>query len=105
MTKFKWQIISMPTYSQINGQSNIVFEVNWKCLAQNGTITSTSYGTVPVSYTTASSFTPYDQLTQEQVWEWVNPNIDHSEIELNLQNMIDSQKNTLVSHMALPFDQ
>lgn len=103
MTTFNWQIISMPAYSQIDGQSDVVFEVNWQCQAQDDGYSATSAGSVPVTYTAGSPFTPYNQLTQEQVWGWINPSIDRPEIEANLQAMIDEQKNPPVVTPPLPW--
>jgi len=103
MTTFNWQIVSMPAYSQIDGESDVVFQVNWQCNATDGGYQSNSFGTVPVTYTAGSPFTPYDQLTQEQVWGWINPSIDHPEIETNLQAMSDAQKTPEVVTPPLPW--
>ena len=105
MTTYNWQIVSMPSYSQIDGESDVVFEVNWQCNAADGFFGSVSSGTVPVAYTAGTPFTPYDQLTQEQVWGWVNPQIDRPEIETNLQALIDAQKNPPVVTPPLPWSQ
>ena len=103
MTNSIWSIVSMPAYSQIDGQSDVVFEVNWQCQAQDSVYQATSVGTVPVAYTAGSPFTPYNQLTQEQVWGWVNPQIDRPAIEANLQALIDAQKNPPVITPSLPW--
>ena len=103
MTTFNWQIVSMPAYSQIDGQSDVVFEVNWQCQAQDGAYSATSAGAVPVTYIAGSPFTPYADLTQEQVWGWVNPQIDRPEIEANLQALIDAQKTPSVVTPPLPW--
>lgn len=103
MTEFTWQIVSMPSYAQIDGQSDVVFEVNWQCLAKDENYSAVSAGTVPLTYTAGSPFTPYADLTQEQVWGWINPSIDRPEIEANLQAMIDEQKNPPVVTPPLPW--
>lgn len=103
MTEFIWQIVSMPAYAQIDGQSDVVFQVNWQCLAKDESYSAVSSGSVPVTYTAGSPFTPYGQLTQEQVWGWINPSIDRPEIEANLQAMIDVQKNPPVVTPPLPW--
>ena len=102
MTTFNWKITSMPAYPQEDGQSDVVFQVNWSCGAAEDKLAASSVGSVPVTYTAGSPFTPYDQLTQEQVWGWINPSIDRPEIEANLQAMIDAQKNPPVSPANTP---
>jgi hypothetical protein len=103
MTFFYWSIVSMPAYSQIDGQTDVVFEVNWQCQAQEDAYTALSAGSVPVTYTAGSPFTPYADLTQDQVWGWVNPQIDRPAIEANLQALIDAQKNPPVVTPPLPW--
>jgi hypothetical protein len=103
MTQYDWQIVSMPAYASIDGETDVVFEVNWGCYAQDGSYRASSFGTVPVTYTAGSPFTPYADLTQQQVWGWINPSIDRPEIEANLQAMIDEQKNPPVVTPPLPW--
>jgi len=105
MTQFNWIILGMPYYPQEAGQSNVVFQVNWQCQAISDSGAANAYGSVPVTYTAGAPFTPYDQLTQEQIWEWVNPQIDRSEIESNLQSLIDKQKTPETVSVTVPWAQ
>jgi len=103
MTNYNWQIVSMSAYSQIDEASDVVFQVNWQCHAQEDFYGATSVGTVNVTYTAGDPFTPYTDLTQEQVWGWINPSIDRQEIEANLQAMLDAQKTPEVVTPPLPW--
>ena len=105
MKTYNWKILSMPSYASIDGQSDVVFTVNWQCNAIDNGYQANTFGSVPVTYTAGTPFTSYDQLTQEQVWGWVNPSIDRPEIEANLQSMIDEQKNPPVVTPPLPWAQ
>ncbi|NBW22595.1 MAG: hypothetical protein EBR82_83080 [Caulobacteraceae bacterium] len=106
MTNFNWLISFMSAYPQAEGEADVVFQVNWCCSARDADgFSATANGTVPVTYTAGAPFTPYDQLTQEQVWGWINPSIDRPEIEANLQVMIDEQKNPPVVTPPLPWAQ
>ena len=69
MTTFNWQITSMSAYPKYQEETDVVFQVDWACTAldSNG-LSARGYGTVPVTYTAGTPFTPYDQLTQDQVW-------------------------------------
>ncbi len=112
-TKFTWSIESMPAYPQAEGETDVVFQVNWQCSAQeflgaNGVEVPSQYqahtfGSVPVTYTAGLPYTPYADLTQEQVWGWIDPSIDRPEVEANLQAMIDAQKNPTVVTPPLPW--
>jgi len=103
MTTFNWSILSMPAYPQAEGQTDVVFQVNWSCGATEDRLSASSVGTVPVTYVAGTPYTPYDQLTQEQVWGWVNPQIDRTAIEANLQVLIDAQKTPEVVTPPLPW--
>jgi hypothetical protein len=103
MSIYAWQIQSLSTYPQELDRSDVVFQVNWVCTAIEDQVSATSVGSVPVTYTAGTPYTPYDQLTQEQVWGWINPSIDHPEIEANLQAMIDEQKTPTVVTPPLPW--
>lgn len=103
MTTFNWSIVSMPACKQVDGE-DVVFQVNWQCSATDGkNEIANSFGSVSVAYVTGAPFTAYAELTQEQVWSWINPNIDREEIEANLQAMIDSQKTPSVVTPPLPW--
>ena len=98
-----WNIVSLQAYTQIDGQSDVVFNVDWSCQAKDGSYKALSTGSVSVTYTAGQPFTPYDQLTQDQVWGWINPSIDRPEIEANLQAMINAQKTPEVVTPPLPW--
>jgi len=102
-TNFYWAIANMDAYPQAEGQVDVVFQVNWKCQAQDGFYSAISVGSVPVTYVAGTPYTPYADLTQDQVWGWIDPSIDRPEIEANLQAMIDAQKNPPVVTPPLPW--
>jgi hypothetical protein len=105
MTTFNWQIVSLLAYPQAEGETDVVFQVNWSCQAQENGYDSKIIGAVHVTYLAGTSFTPYTQLTETQIWDWINPSIDKPEIELNLQQLIDSQKNPQIITPPLPWIQ
>lgn len=104
MTTYTWVIQSMLAYPEEAGETDVVFQVNWQCNANDGGYQANSLGSVPVTYTAGSPFTPYADLTQNQVWGWINPSIDRPEIEANLQTMINDQKNPPVVAPPLPWN-
>jgi len=103
MTTFNWQILSMPAYPQAEGQTDVVFQVNWSCGATEDKLSASSVGAVPVTYVAGTPYTPYADLTQEQVWGWINPSIDRPAVEADLQTSIDAQKNPPVVTPPLPW--
>lgn len=103
-TTYTWTITGMEAYPQADGQQDVVFNVNWQCNAsEDQNYQANSFGSVPVTYTAGSPYTPYAELTQEQVWGWINPSIDRPAVEANLQAMIDAQKTPEVVTPPLPW--
>jgi len=89
-----------PTYA---GQSNVVFSINWNCTAEQESKTANSLGTVETTYVEGDPFTAYADLTEEQVWSWVNPSIDRTSIETDLQAMLDAELNPETETYTLPW--
>ena len=67
----QWAVNSMTAYPQYAGETDVVFSISWVLSATDGTYNSASYGSVDTTYVAGSPFTPYDQLTIDQVNGWV----------------------------------
>jgi hypothetical protein len=93
MTTFDWTITKLYIKPDQDGLSQVVYAVAWKCEGTDDKFSPSyvafSEGDVSVPTADPSAFTPYNQLTQEQIWGWIDGQIDKPEIELNLQIRID----------------
>ena len=72
-----------------------VIIAHWRATDIDGDYSARSYGTCGFTYDASSpDFTPYDQLTQDQVlgWCWAN-GVDKDAIEASLAANINDQKN------------
>lgn len=109
MANYEWNILSLSCYPQAEGEQDVVFQVSWQCAASEGSFPNAfgavATGCVPVTYQAGTTFTPYDQLTQDQVWGWVNSQIDRTQIEEGLQVQINAQKTPVVVTPPLPWAQ
>lgn len=61
------------------------------------------YGTQSFSATDVADFTPYDQLTYEQVCGWLDGSMDVAVLDANLDAQIENQVNPPIITPALPF--
>jgi len=68
---YQWAVNSMTAYPQYAGETDVVFSISWVLSATDGTYNAASYGSVDTTYVAGSPFTPYDQLTIDQVNGWV----------------------------------
>jgi hypothetical protein len=91
-----WKILTLETYPQSEGQQNVVFTIDWQVyLSQDGKAVS-NYGSVGVQYTQGSPFTPFNELTEEQVVGWVKAALGDervAEIEAYLQSQLNELLN------------
>jgi len=114
MTTFNWVVEAMDCYPAYESQSDVVFTVHWRCNAtsdqthvvngQSVPYTSTTYSTQGLTYTAGSPYTPYSQLTQDQVlgWIWAS-GVDQTATQTALDGMINAQINPTVVSPALPW--
>ena len=102
-TVFTWTVTAMDCYTQEDGHNNVVFTVHWTC---SGVFADT-YGSV---YSTCSvpapegSFTPYADLTQDQVLGWIYANgVDKDSAEAAVAQQIENQINPPIVTPPLPW--
>jgi len=100
----QWIIEQMGVKPQVDGEADVVVTAAWRCNGRDGEYSATVYGTASFTLAQGGSFTPYDQLTQDQVvsWCWAN-SVDKDEVEANVARQIDTQINPPVISPKLPW--
>ena len=103
-TTTNWTVTAMDCYPQEDGNTDVVFTVHWTCAGTDGTYNASVYSTCSVPAPTGSSFTPYADLTQQQVlgWIWAN-GVDQSATEAAVDQQIQAQINPPVVTPPLPW--
>jgi len=103
MTTFTWEVSQLDCYPQAEGQTDVVFTVHWRCAGTNGTYLASVYSTCLIPAPT-NSFTPYANLTREQVLGWIWSNgVDQAAIEAAVQQRINDQITPPVISPPLPW--
>ena len=91
--------------------TDVVITADWRCNGSQTTgsgdtektYSGTCYGSCSFQ-PPSGSFTPYDDLTQEQVLQWCYENgVDKTSIEANVTLQIDNQINPPVITLPLPW--
>lgn len=103
MTTINWTISTLDVKPQEAGHADVVVTAHWQCTGVDGDHTGSVYSTCSFP-APEDSFTPYDQLTQEQVlgWCWAN-GVDKAAAEAAVQQQIDNQINPPVITPPLPW--
>jgi hypothetical protein len=94
-TAYTWTIAQMDRLTS----DGFVTTAHWTVTATDSDFSASSYGTCGFS---GKLTTPYADLTEAQVLEWVWGQIDKAEIESNLAAQINAQKNP-VSATGVPW--
>jgi hypothetical protein len=120
-TQITWNISQLDCKPQEDGHTDVVVTAHWQCtgtdpngkqnIDQNGNVvnlpvTSQIYGTASFTYTPSGPFTPYVDLTQDQVlgWCWAN-GVDKDATEAKVEAQLEAQINPPIIAPPLPWAQ
>ena len=91
-----WTINPLEAYPTASGESDVVFTAHWQLHAteevSGSTYTAQSIGTQGVTYTSGSSFVPFEELTLELVQGWVENSMG--------TGSVDNMKTSLATQIA-----
>jgi hypothetical protein len=83
--------------------TDVVITADWRCNGTQESFSGTCYGSCSFA-PPSGSFTPYEDLTQEQVLNWCFSNgVDKTAIEANVTAQINDQINPPVIAPPLPW--
>lgn len=83
--------------------TDVVITADWRCNGSQDQYSGTCYGSCSFA-PPSGSFTPYDQLTEQQVLNWCFANgVDQTAIEANVTAQIQNQINPPIIAPPLPW--
>jgi len=83
--------------------SDVVITADWRCNGSQDQYSGTCYGSTSFA-PPSGSFTPYEDLTEQQVLNWCYSNgVDQAAIEANVSAQIENQINPPVIAPPLPW--
>jgi len=83
--------------------TDVVITADWRCNGSQDSYSGTCYGSCSFA-PPSGSFTPYADLTEQQVLDWCFANgVDKSAIEANVSLQIENQINPPVVSLPLPW--
>ena len=103
MTTITWQIEWMNTTPTTSNPPEVVLTAGWRCTGVDGEFSGSVYSTCSFPQP-GDPFTPYADLTQDQVlgWCWAN-GVDKDATEAAVQQQIENAKNPPVIQPPLPW--
>ena len=103
MTTINWIIERLLVKPTEGTYSDVVITADWRCNGSQDQYSGTCYGSCSFA-PPSENFTPYDQLTQDQVLGWCYANgVDKTAIEANVTQQIADQVNPPITTPPLPW--
>jgi hypothetical protein len=98
-----WNIVQLNCYPEQDGLTEVVFTAHWDCTGVDGDYSGRVYGSCGVTLDPSAPYTPYAELTKDQVLSWIWASVNQDETEASVQAQIDEKKNPTVVTPPLPF--
>lgn len=103
-----WTVLHLDCYPEYEGEQDVVVAVVWKCFGTEDsggqTYTAEMEKTTLIQLVSGQPFTPYADLTQEQVLGWVwSSGISQQACETYVQQQINNQINPPIIRPPLPW--
>ena len=103
MITINWIIERLLVKPTEGSLTDVVITADWRCNGTDGTYSGTCYGSASFQPPT-ENFTPYEDLTEQQVLDWCYANgVDKSAIEANVTQQIENQINPPIIAPPLPW--
>ena len=103
MITLSWIIERLLVRPTEGSLTDVVITADWRCNGTDGTYSGTCYGSASFQPPT-ENFTPYEDLTEQQVLDWCYANgVDKSAIEANVTQQIENQINPPIIAPPLPW--
>lgn len=103
---YVWDLAPLDVRLAEDGMTNVVYNVNWRLIGTDGDYSASVYGSVGVAAPSPDAFTPYEDLTEEQVQLWVTEGLGEEQIDaykVGIANQIERQKNPIDASLQPPW--
>lgn len=107
---YEWSVNAMECYPEKNGYTDVVFTIHWSLsgikIHNEKPFGTNCYGTVGVELNDDSVYTPYEELTKEQVTEWIIAALGEEQVNNyynSLANQIEKMINPPSVSLPLPW--
>jgi hypothetical protein len=104
MTTFKWVVSQLDTAPSEDTLTDVVKVVHWRYQAEDGEYTAEVYGAMACATPSDTDFTAYDDLTFDQVCEWLIAGNNVEAMQSNLDIQIKNLKNPPIVNLPLPWN-
>jgi hypothetical protein len=101
MSTYTWSILEMSVMPVLDGQADVVVSAQWNILGADQGYTYNLAGWQQFTLQQGQGFTPYDQLTEEQVIGWVQDTMGENQVA-NLQAAVQGSLDAMINPPVQP---
>ena len=98
--EYTWQFSSLDVTYAVDELENVVTVVHWRLTATEGQHTASTYGASGVGSPTPEAFVSYEDITEEEVIEWVTTALGGDASVQNMKDSLATQIATLKAPMT-----
>jgi hypothetical protein len=86
---YSWNIVAVDRRPSEGELSDVIYNVHWRYTADNGNdVTATIIGTQSVAAPDSENFIAYADVTEANVISWIEPEMDLTEMQSNLDAQV-----------------
>lgn len=105
---YQWVISQMEEKPQEGSLTDVVAIVHWRrnatTIVDGKEYFASTFGAYSCPAPSPEDFTPYDEITEDQVYGWLDAGLDVASINLNLTAQLDQQINPPLIDLPLPWE-
>lgn len=101
--EYIWSFPSLEVELNQDGLEKVVTTVHWRLGARDGDHFTDVYGSVGLSPPLPSSFTEFDDLTEEDILSWIEPKLEVEQMKTSLETQLNTLKNPTKASFAPPW--
>jgi hypothetical protein len=104
MINYNWIISAMECIKNEGDLTDVVITIHWRYAATKDEVSTDIYGATSMPLPTGKEFTPYEELTKEQVCGWLEATLDVPAMENSLEAQLDLLINPTNVTLPPPFE-
>ena len=101
MSTYTWSILQMSVMPVLDGQTDVVVSAQWNILGEDQGYTYNLAGWQNFTLQQGEGFTPYDQLTEAQVVQWVKDTLGENGVA-SMEASVEGSLNALINPPVQP---
>lgn len=104
---YNWKIHQLEAKIRQDNLDNVIYRIHWELIgvdSENSDYWSNRVGAEDISYNSGDPFTPYSDLTKEQVVGWLDLILDVEVLKSNIAANIEVKRNPVDEYLTPDWD-